>query len=123
MDIRSYGNTQPGPVADPSTNVTRQPVAGAAGTLTPAQQRPETQQATQAAVEQQVSQAVENINTVLQTRTPGLEFSVDRESDRTIVKVVDTKTQEVIRQMPSEEAIQIAKALDQLQSLLVRQSA
>jgi flagellar protein FlaG len=37
--------------------------------------------------------------------------------------VVDKDTNEVIRQMPSREALEIAKALDKLQSLLARQTA
>lgn len=70
-----------------------------------------------------VDEAVKNINNVLSMRSQSLEFSVDEESDRTIVSVIDKETQEVIRQMPSREALEIAKALDQLQSLLKKQSA
>jgi flagellar protein FlaG len=71
----------------------------------------------------QVSQAVKSINTVLQVRSQDLEFSVDPDSARTIVTVTDKNTHEVIRQMPSREVIEIAKALDHLQSLLIRQTA
>ena len=39
------------------------------------------------------------------------------------MKVVDASTDEVIRQIPSEEIISIAKALDKLQGLLVEQKA
>lgn len=70
-----------------------------------------------------VDEAVKNINTVLSVRSQSLEFTVDEESNRTIVSVIDKETQEVIRQMPSREALEIAKALDQLQSLLKKQSA
>lgn len=122
MDIRAFGTTQSGAVSDKPANIARQAGPGAATALTPAHTA-ESKAAFSAPGEEQVAQALKSINDVLQMRSPGLEFTVDSESDRTIVKVVDTKTQEVIRQMPSEEAIQIAKALDQLQSLLVRQSA
>lgn len=67
--------------------------------------------------------AVSSINTVLNVRAQSLEFKVDEESKRTVVTVIDKDTQEVIRQMPSREALEIAKALDQLQSLLKKQSA
>ena len=40
-----------------------------------------------------------------------------------MVKVVDQSTKEVIRQIPSEEMLAIAKALDSLKGLLVRQTA
>ncbi|MES2319320.1 MAG: flagellar protein FlaG [Pseudomonadota bacterium] len=73
--------------------------------------------------QRQVVEALKNINTALQVRSPDLEFSFDSDSARTIVKVVDAKTHEVIRQMPSEEALQIAKALEHLESLLIRDQA
>lgn len=72
---------------------------------------------------EELAQALTSINRTLQERAPGLEFSVDSDSDRAVVKVVDKDTNEVIRQMPSREAIDIAKALDKLQSLMTRQTA
>jgi len=73
--------------------------------------------------EAQVNQAVKEINTALKNLSPNLEFSVDAESNRTIVKVMDLQTKQVLRQMPSAEAIEISKALDKLQGLLVKQKA
>jgi len=52
-----------------------------------------------------------------------ISFSIDQESGMRIVKVLDTESQKVIRQFPSEEAIGIAKALDKLQGLLIRDKA
>lgn len=71
----------------------------------------------------QVNQAVKNINKALEDLSQNLEFTVDSDSNRTIVKVVDQSTKEVLRQIPSEEALEIAKALDQAQGLLIRQKA
>ena len=72
---------------------------------------------------EQVKQAVTNINKSLQSLSQDLEFSVDSDSNRTVVKVVDQKTKEVIRQIPSQEALEIAKALDSVQGLLIKQTA
>ncbi len=83
----------------------------------------EQQQQQAAPADERLSQAVERINTALQARSPELEFSVDSDSERMVVKVIDRDTKEVIRQMPSEEALEIAKALDRMQSLLIRQTA
>ena len=52
-----------------------------------------------------------------------LEFSVDKDTQQYVVKIIDTETKEVIRQMPSEEMIAIAKALDTLKGLFVKQQA
>lgn len=73
--------------------------------------------------DEQVTDAVKNINKAMHDMGQKLEFAVDEESNRTIVKVVDERTREVIRQMPSQEALDIAKALDRLQGLLIRQTA
>ncbi|HZX28835.1 MAG TPA: flagellar protein FlaG [Telluria sp.] len=73
--------------------------------------------------QEQLDQAVANINKTLQDLSQDLEFSVDKDSNRTIVKVVDQKTKEVIRQIPSPEALEIAKALDTVRGLLIKQTA
>lgn len=48
---------------------------------------------------------------------------VDDETGIHVVKVMDINTQEVIRQYPSEEILSLAKSLDKLQGLLIRQKA
>lgn len=70
-----------------------------------------------------VEQAVKTINASLHTQRQGVEFTIDRDSQRTVVKVVDQETQQVLRQMPTQEALDIAKALDRLQGLLIKQEA
>lgn len=52
-----------------------------------------------------------------------LEFTVDEDTGTTVVKIVDKETKELIRQIPSEEMLSIAKALDTIKGLLVRQKA
>lgn len=37
--------------------------------------------------------------------------------------MIDRQTKEVLRQMPSEEALAIAHALDKLQGLMIKQKA
>jgi flagellar protein FlaG len=72
---------------------------------------------------EQVNQAVSDLNKSPLAKSQGLEFSVDNDSKRTIVKVIDQTTKEVLRQMPSPEALQIAKALDNTKGLLISQTA
>lgn len=72
----------------------------------------------------QVQQAAQMIGKAIQTFSRNLEFSVDEAAvGKTVVKVVDKETGDMIRQIPSEEALAIAKALDRLQGLLIRQKA
>lgn len=67
--------------------------------------------------------AVERIRQVVAPNAQSLLFTVDEELGRTVVRVTDAITNEVIRQIPSEEAVAISKALDKLQGLLLRQQA
>lgn len=54
----------------------------------------------------------------LQGKARNLLFSVDEDSGRTVVKVVDRQTQEVIKQFPSEEMIALSKALEEMRDAL-----
>lgn len=103
------------------------PIAGAATTTVKGNPAVMTSSAVKqpdaASAQSQVGQALQSINQALQKLSSNLEFTVDADSNRTIVKVMDTQTQEIIRQMPSVEAIEISKAMDKLQGLLVKQKA
>ena len=68
-----------------------------------------------------VKSAVEKANKVVQASARDIEFSVDNSTNDVVVKVVDQATKQVIRQIPSEEMLRIAQALDHLQGLLVKQ--
>lgn len=67
--------------------------------------------------------ATERINAFVQPVTSDITFSIDEDTGSTVVKVIDRETKDVIRQIPSEEILTIAKALDRLQGLLIRQKA
>ncbi|MFN3984569.1 MAG: flagellar protein FlaG [Rhodocyclaceae bacterium] len=67
--------------------------------------------------------AMDEVQTAIGAFTRDLQFSIDEDTGRTIVKIVDRETDEVIKQIPSEEMVRISKALDRLQGLLVRQEA
>lgn len=69
----------------------------------------------------QLAQAVNQIQDVIKQTAQSLQFSIDKDTGTTVVKVVDTESKKVLRQIPSEEVLEIAKALDKLQGLLVRQ--
>jgi len=63
------------------------------------------------------------INKFLQQNDSSIQFSVDASTDTKVVTVVDSATKEVIRQMPTKEMIEISKALDKLQGLLLKGKA
>jgi len=67
--------------------------------------------------------ALGRINQSMASKGQDLVFSIDPDSQRTIVKIIDQKTSEVLRQIPSQEALDIAKALESAQGLLIKQTA
>ena len=71
----------------------------------------------------QVSDAVEKLSKFVASIRPEISFSVDQSSGTRVVKIMDSQSKEVLRQIPSEEAIQLAQALDKLQGLFVRDKA
>lgn len=73
--------------------------------------------------EAELKRSLEAINRFLQPVNNDIEFSIDEDTNRTLIKIVDTKTQTVLRQIPTKEALAIAKELDRLQGLLVKDKA
>ncbi len=71
----------------------------------------------------EIETAVEQINESMQSQSVGVRFEIDRETDRLVVKVVDRTSGELIRQMPSEEVLRIAKLLGKMPGALVSESA
>lgn len=61
--------------------------------------------------ERELQRATEDVNRYLAESHRALNFSIDRESGETIVKVMDTEKNEVIRQIPSEEVLALARRL------------
>jgi len=53
----------------------------------------------------------------------GVRFEVDADTDRLVVKVVDRASGELIRQIPSEEVLRIAKLLGKVPGVLMTQNA
>lgn len=70
-----------------------------------------------------LKQATDQLNRAIQLTANNLQFAIDKSTGIHVVKVVDTQTNEVIRQFPSEDILAMAKALDQWQGLLVREKA
>jgi flagellar protein FlaG len=68
-------------------------------------------------------QAVESLREYVQHVKRHLEFSVDSESGRDIIRVIDSETDEVIREIPPEEAIKMSQRLNESGGSLIRTQA
>lgn len=72
---------------------------------------------------EKLASAVSAANDFVSTVNNSVQFRIDDETGTSIVRVVDRQTNELIRQIPSEEMLAIAKALDTIKGLLVQQKA
>ncbi|MDD3352509.1 flagellar protein FlaG [Zoogloea sp.] len=124
MEIRNVASSvQPPPQATATAagNAARSPAAtplGATGE-TPGVTTTQTAKPTL----DQVKQAVDQVQQIVRPLAQSLQFSIDEDTHNTVVKIVDTETNKVIRQIPSEEMLQMAKALDKFTGLLMKQQA
>jgi flagellar protein FlaG len=71
----------------------------------------------------QVEDAVVTLQAFAQSVSRDLNFSVDDGSGQVVVKVTDATSGDVIRQIPSEEALQLAENLSDARSLLFKAEA
>ncbi len=69
--------------------------------------------------ERKLKQVLLDLTEHVQNLQRSLQFSVDDESGETVVRVVDSETKEVIRQIPSEELLAIANRLRSAAGVLV----
>ena len=60
-----------------------------------------------------VEGAVEKLNSFMSSMNRDLEFEFDKDISRTIVTIRDTSTQEVVRVVPSEITVKLAKNLQE----------
>lgn len=70
-----------------------------------------------------VREAVQKIEQAVMPAAQDLRFSVDEDTGTIVVKLMDTKTNTVLRQIPTVEVMEISKALDKLQGLLIKDKA
>lgn len=67
--------------------------------------------------------AVAAVAKAIQPQADTLNFVIDRTSGKPLVRITDRETGALIRQIPSQEMLDIAKSIDRLQGVLMSQSA
>ena len=104
----------------PQMRPSAQPAAAPAATATATRQElPPAGHTAPAPDSAEVQQAVSRLNDYAQTLRRDLQFRVDKDSNRVIVTVTDSESGDVIRQIPSEELLAIARSLEAAQQGLL----
>ena len=71
----------------------------------------------------QLDAALQQVNDKLKVLGTDLHFGVDTDSGLTVVKVIDRDSGDVLRQIPSEAAVRIARSLDRFVGHLINHRA
>ena len=66
---------------------------------------------------------VAQLNDYMQNMNRNLQFSVDDTSGDTVIKVIDSETEEVVRQIPSEEILEARHAAEKYRGILLETKA
>lgn len=72
---------------------------------------------------QQVDVVVKELNEFMESTNRGLSFSVDEQLGIDVVSVMDLETEEVIRQIPSEDLVVLRKKMDDIAGILFETKA
>jgi flagellar protein FlaG len=117
--VSQIENVMARPAANPERQVPSEQAVKPATTSDVLKAQEKSQQDSQ----KDLSSAVKTANKFMQALAQNLQFSIDKDTEKVVVKLVDNSTKEVVKQIPSEEMLAIAKALDKLQGLLVKEKA
>ncbi|MEL4277913.1 flagellar protein FlaG [Shewanella xiamenensis] len=72
---------------------------------------------------EKLTQVATELSDMMSMMRKGLAFKVDENSGQAVVTVLDKDTGDVIRQMPSEEALALAEKLSEVTGLLMKTEA
>jgi len=67
---------------------------------------------------EKVEEAVASLNAFVQLMDRNVSFAIDEESGRDIISVYEKETKELIRQIPSEETLELLKRMDNMVGVL-----
>ncbi len=71
----------------------------------------------------EIEEAVERLNVEVNNLQRSLRFTIDKDTGRTVIKVVDRSTDEVIRQIPPEHTLEILRRMQIGAGLILNEQA
>jgi flagellar protein FlaG len=123
MDINAVGGlSQPSAVARPARSDSDQQIDSVRVATLVQAEKPQSA-SPQVQGREPMEEAVSSIKAFAQSIQRNLNFALDDSTGRVVVKVTDSVSGEVIRQIPSEDALRLAESLDEVRSLLFKAEA
>lgn len=122
MEINTNFSVQPRTAQERQPAVAETQVLGLSGrkedSVAQTQQRQEAQPTKAERSKEELEQIVDKMQEAVSVMQRNLNFSIHDATGTTVVKVMDAGSGEVIRQMPTEDALVLAERLDEMRSLL-----
>ncbi|NYT61942.1 flagellar protein FlaG [Alcaligenaceae bacterium] len=66
-----------------------------------------------------IDQALEQVNNSMEAWATGMRFEINPEAKRVVVSIIDSATGEVLRTVPSDAVLRVAKMIVQLQGKMI----
>ncbi len=66
---------------------------------------------------------VDKLRQTIGTTGQQVQFSIDQDTHQTVLRVTDAESGALLRQIPGDEALSMARILDRMQGILIRQKA
>ncbi len=79
----------------------------------------EEKQLTQKELKNKLEEKIEDMNKITETLEENLSFKLHDETDRIMVQVVNVKTQEIVKEMPPEEMLDLSAKIHKMVGLLI----
>lgn len=106
------------PLPEPARQVT--PTAQTIGTGNPGSRQDASQDS---GAVRPVEETLDDVNNSLKAWSTGMRFDINEDTQEVVVSLIDNETGEVLRTVPSDAVLKIAKMIVQLQGQTVRTSA
>lgn len=106
------------PKTEPQPNVQAEAPVITVGTGTPAEAQLQ-EQGNEESTSRRIKSAVDHANQTMRHAKTKCEFSYHEETKRVSIKVIDEETEEVIREIPPEETLEMLSKMWELAGLMV----
>jgi len=100
-------------------NIIEVPTIGGTGTGSPTGKDTGNGQKDPSQYDKQIKNAISNANSKLKTHRTRCEFSYNEELKRVSIKVLDDETQEVIKEIPAEDTLEMLARMYDLAGILI----
>jgi len=79
----------------------------------------ETKEYNQKELEEEVKESVKDVNEIVDKVKEGLSFQIHEDTEKMMVQVIDVKTEEVIKELPPEEMLDLEARIHEMVGILI----